>query len=73
MKSDFANRQNMHLAALSLLFDPANQPVCRGQGPVLFTTRATAQTFPLAAPRTGGLTHSVRLGGWGRRNPRTKR
>jgi hypothetical protein len=42
MKNEFANRQNMHLAVLALLADPAYQPVWKDQGPVLFTARATA-------------------------------
>ncbi len=42
MKNEFANRQNMHLAVLALLADPAYQPAWKNQNPVLFTTRATA-------------------------------
>ena len=42
MKNEFANRQNMHLAVLALLADPAYQPVWKDQNPVLFTGRAVA-------------------------------
>ncbi|MGL4399982.1 MAG: hypothetical protein ACRCXD_08945 [Luteolibacter sp.] len=42
MKNEFANRQNMNLAVLALLDDPAHQPAWKDQKPVLFTTRAAA-------------------------------
>lgn len=42
MKNEFANRQNMHLALLALLADPAHQPAWKDKKPVLFTTRAAA-------------------------------
>jgi hypothetical protein len=42
MKNEFANRQNMHLAVLALLADPAQQAAWKAQNPVLFTTRAAA-------------------------------
>jgi hypothetical protein len=42
MKNEFANRQNMHLAVLALLADPAYQKTWKNQNPALFTTRATA-------------------------------
>ncbi len=42
MKDEFANRQNMHLAVLALLADPAHQPAWKDKVPVLFTTRAAA-------------------------------
>ncbi len=42
MKNEFANRQNMHLAVLALLADPAHQPVWKDKNPVLFTSRAAA-------------------------------
>ena len=42
MKDEFANRQNMHLAVLALLADPAHQPVWQNKAPVIFSTRAAA-------------------------------
>jgi hypothetical protein len=40
MINEFANRQNMHLAVLALLADPAHQPVWQNKAPVIFSTRA---------------------------------
>ncbi len=51
MKNEFANRQNMHLAVLALLADPAHQPAWKDQNPALFTTRATS-----LAPKVNALT-----------------
>ena len=51
MKNEFANRQNMHLAVLALLADPAHQPIWKDKKPVLFTTRAAA-----LAPKVNALT-----------------
>ncbi|MES2477196.1 MAG: hypothetical protein V4640_15535 [Verrucomicrobiota bacterium] len=42
MKNEFANRQNMHLAVLALLADPAHHAAWNNKKPVLFTTRASA-------------------------------
>lgn len=42
MKNEYANRQNMHLAVLALLADPAHQPAWKDKAPVIFTTRAAA-------------------------------
>ena len=42
MKNEFANRQNMHLAVVALLADPAHQAVWKDQPPQIFTTRANA-------------------------------
>ncbi|MEO5913368.1 MAG: hypothetical protein ABIS50_03985 [Luteolibacter sp.] len=52
MINEFANRQNMHLAVLALLADPAHQPVWKDKKPVLFTTRAAA-LGPKVAALTG--------------------
>jgi hypothetical protein len=41
MKNEFANRQNMHLAVLALLADPAHQPAWKNQAPAAFSARAT--------------------------------
>lgn len=51
MINEYANRQNMHLAVLALLADPAHQPVWKDQSPVIFTTRAAA-----LVPLVNGLT-----------------
>jgi hypothetical protein len=40
MKNEFANRQNMHLAVLSLLADPAHLPAWKDLNPTAFTARA---------------------------------
>lgn len=42
MQNEFANRQNMHLAIVALLADPAYQPAWKDQAPMAFTARATA-------------------------------
>jgi len=42
MKNEFANRQNMHLAIVALLADPAHQPAWKDQTPAVFTARAAA-------------------------------
>lgn len=42
MKNEFANRQNMHLAVLALLDDPAQRAVWEDKKPTVFTTRAAA-------------------------------
>ena len=47
MKNEFANRQNMHLAVLALLADPAYQPAWKDKNPMLFTTRAAALRPPI--------------------------
>lgn len=49
MKNEFANRQNMHLAIVALLDDPAHQPVWKDQPPKVFTTRAAALRPMVAA------------------------
>lgn len=54
MKNEFANRQNMHLAVLALLADPAHQPVWKDNAPVLFTTRAAE-----LKPKVGTLTDLI--------------
>lgn len=54
MKNEFANRQNMHLAIVALLADPALQPAWKDQKPVLFTNRAAA-----LGPMVGALTDLI--------------
>jgi hypothetical protein len=49
MKNEFANRQNMHLAVLALLADPAHRPVWINQPPAIFATRAAALGPKVAA------------------------
>jgi hypothetical protein len=51
MKNEFANRQNMHLAVVALLADPAHQPAWKEQPPVAFTGRA-AELVPLVGSLT---------------------
>jgi hypothetical protein len=42
MINEFANRQNMHLAIVALLADPAHQAAWKDQPPTAFTTRAAS-------------------------------
>jgi hypothetical protein len=42
MINEFANRQNMHLAIVALLADPAHQAAWKDQSPTAFTTRAAS-------------------------------
>ena len=51
MKNEFANRQNMHLAIVALLDDPAHLPAWKDQPPVIFTTRA-AELIPMVSAIT---------------------
>ncbi len=52
MKNEFANRQNMHLAILTLLSNPDHEPVWKNKAPLAFTNRATA-----LVPLVNGLTN----------------